>query len=57
MSACEIDRHPKPCHGVQTFPPECFVCGIIDSPDLDAAVERYADLDPHWWCGFRNGPR
>ena len=53
----EIDRHPKPCHGVQTFPPECFVCGIIDSPDLDAAVERYADLDPHWWCGFRNGPR
>jgi hypothetical protein len=41
--------------GFNTIPPECMKCGIIDSPDIGRAVERYADNDdnprwPDWLC-------
>lgn len=47
---CDGSAHDdgRPCRGVQTIPPECFVCGVMDS--VGNNVEFYKSRLPHWQC-------
>lgn len=35
---------------LQTIPPECYHCGVVDSPDYGNPVESFRDndTDPQW---------